>query len=108
MAVKKKIAAAAAVLALTAGSTLFGVNSAQAVDTDYCASGVNIRTGPSTGYTSVGMGYPGQRISATGYATGQSITATTNCWGKRTSTTWRLHKNLTTGKVGYSWWYYLN
>src|SRR6478735_5609077 len=56
------------------------------VSSDYDTSGVNLRSGPRTGYTSLGLGYPGQG-------------ATIYC---ETASGWARHKNKTTGVTGYS------
>src|SRR4051794_5683661 len=55
------------------------------VSSDYDTSGVNIRSGPGTGYTSLGLGYPGQ---------GATIYCQTGSWAR--------HKNKTTGVTGYT------
>lgn len=52
---------------------------------DYTATGVNIRTGAGTGYTSLGLGYPGQGIC---------LWYTQSGWGN--------HTNRATGVRGWS------
>jgi len=60
---------------------------------DYTANGVNIRTGPGTGYISLGLGYTGQ-LTCTYYETdGQLING---------SVQWFYHQNETTTVTGYS------
>ena len=61
---------------------------------DYVADGVNIRTGPGTSYTSIGLGYIGQ---------GACVYFDTQGEGGL----WRYHTNATTSKTGYSWRYYV-
>ncbi|NNJ60823.1 MAG: hypothetical protein HKP61_07715 [Dactylosporangium sp.] len=65
---------------------------------DYTAGGVRIRTGPSTGYTAVGAGYPGQHLYDYCYVVGQTING---------NVFWDYHKNAATGVTGYSSEYYL-
>lgn len=60
---------------------------------DYTASGVNIRTGPNTSYTSVGLGYPGQATCLFYRVTGQSINGDPYWW---------YHHNMATNVQGYS------
>jgi hypothetical protein len=56
-------------------------------------NGVNIRTGPHRGCTSVGLGYRSQRVTLYCYTTGDSVSG---------DPYWDKLKDLSTGKVGYS------
>jgi hypothetical protein len=54
-----------------------------------------------------GLGNSGDRIDWYDNKAGTSVTANTQCHGNKTSSTWGRHKNLRTGTVGYSWYWYL-
>jgi hypothetical protein len=89
----------AVVPVLAAGLIMADVGAAHAGDLgNYKGSGVKIRTGPSSSYTSVGLGYPGNGVCADFYTSGQNVGG---------DTTWAHHRNLSTGKIGYSADYYL-
>lgn len=61
---------------------------------DYTADGVNIRTGPGTAYTSLGLGYIGQGACVYFDTMGECLPG---------SCLWRYHTNQTTSVTGYSW-----
>jgi uncharacterized protein YraI len=87
------VALAIALLVLAAGPVGAAVNG------DYAASGVRIRTGPSTSRTVVGLGYRGQ--GATIYCFTRGTTVNGNPF-------WVRHRNQTTSVTGYSADYYMN
>src|SRR5690349_16371074 len=60
---------------------------------DYIANGVNIRTGPGTSYTSLGLGYVGQGACTFFSADGETINGNNQ---------WYYHTNETTTVTGYS------
>jgi uncharacterized protein YraI len=65
----------------------------------YSGNGVNIRTGPSTGYTIIGEGYEGQLACIWGYVDGQEINGTP---------IWVDHDDFSTGVgPGYATDYYM-
>jgi uncharacterized protein YraI len=89
------------VLSLIAASALVIALAGVAVGGDkggYSADGVNIRTGPTTGYTSVGLGYSSQYACHYFSVEGETIN------GYRL---WSYHQNLSTSVTGYSTWAYM-
>lgn len=82
------------VLALVASPAL-----AQGNYGGYLYDGVNIRTGPATSYTSIGLGYEGHVVCLFYLVQGEPIEGM--AW-------WANHTNLTTGVgPGYSNFYYM-
>lgn len=88
-------------LALALTATLgVGVSSAAAEAYGDYLTATKIRTGPSTNYTAVGVGYPGHGVVIDyAYSMAQNIN------GNRQ---WNHHTNLTTSKVGFSSDYYMD
>jgi len=58
----------------------------------FAGNGVNIRTGPSTSCTSIGLGYLSHRVNYRCYGLGQSVSG----WN-----TWTYLTDITTGKTGW-------
>lgn len=87
---------AASPLAAAAAAAPVGILS---VSGDYRVAGVNIRTCASTSCTSVGLGYPGQGARIDCFRTGTDVNG---------NNLWLHHRNVTTGKLGYSADYYMS
>lgn len=85
-----------AVITVISAVGLLGVTKANAQTYplgDYVTAGVNIRTGPNTSRTIVGLGYPGQQLCLTAIVRGERVNG---------SRYWGQHINLSTPKSGYS------
>lgn len=74
------------------GAVAGGANAAEYTG-QYYYDGVNIRTGPATSYTSVGLGYYGQELCAYYSVQGESINGNVYWW---------YHHKLYTNITGYS------
>lgn len=80
-------------LAVLGDSAWAGLAGLVGNQTDYNANGVNIRTGPATTYTSLGLGYMGQGACVDFQTQGESING---------DSAWDHHTNNTTLVTGYS------
>jgi uncharacterized protein YraI len=69
----------------------------QAWDADFNTDGVNIRSGPGTGYGAVGAGYRGDKIDICASVGGESIA----CANGRVSAWWDQIIDRRTGVQGY-------
>jgi len=69
----------------------------QAWDADFNTDGVNIRSGPGTGYAAVGAGYRGDKIDICSSGGGENVT----CANGRVSAWWDLIIDRRTGVQGY-------
>jgi hypothetical protein len=92
------VAAAPVAAAPVAASSVAASVGILSVSGDYRVAGVNIRTCASTSCTSVGLGYPGQGARIDCFRTGTDVHG---------NNLWLHHRNLTTGKLGYSADYYM-
>ena len=96
---------------LLAFSLLTGVGVALASPVSaktYVASGVKIRSGPTTSSTVYGLGYPGHNVVEHFFAQGSTVTGCSSYYGCVTSNWWSNHTNTSTGVRGYSWAYYIS
>lgn len=66
---------------------------------DYFYNAVNIRTGPATSYTSLGLGYPGDGICSYFSAQGEAVNPGNSIW--------YYHVNGRTSVTGYSYGDYI-
>lgn len=73
------------------------VECGQTWDADFNTNGVNIRSGPGTGYAVVGAGYVGDKIDICGSTSGTFV----DCGNGRRSDWWDEIINRRTGVHGY-------